>query len=266
MINTKAFAKIINYVGTYSIPFSFGAVSIMVLDTYVGTTSISDAVSAGANISMAIIAFKAFLVGRNYVDQMTTQEGYKKALSFNNITIPKISKIINIDYNLQILDNQLDHIHSNINIKNKVITLVKVNNSLRTVCESVFSVYFEIRKDISDISSYGIVPKSDKALHLKNLQYGLSKLGGELTGLTSCLDELLRVFFHNYYESNGLENDLKENVSKISLQEDYHMTVLCKKTVEKSIALLLEVRSHYNSYLLSENSHIKNYFTVVEQK
>lgn len=167
------------------VAFGAGTTLIMLVDTWFDVST-TDFVSAAANVAMAGLAYKALQVGRDYVGQMTTQEGYKKAIKFNSESFISLKNLMNT---LPSIDLTTLYVAGIIEFESKTTlnTLKSINNSIKdvmVVLNEINPVLLSLKVELSIIQTYGCVLNPQK-------KEAFDTVVSSLNDLIKCFDKLL---------------------------------------------------------------------------
>lgn len=184
----KNIYSVVHEINNPVVAFSLGAVTIMMVDTWFDEPT-TNFVSAGANVAMALIAYKALLVGRDYVGQMMIQEGYKRALNFNNKSFVSFIELVKIMPDFEFTIGYINGIRSQMGPTNAK-TLKEINDTIRNMFERLSKIdthLYSLRMELKKIRTYGftlteeknesftLIANSYRALHesITNLTYSI---------------------------------------------------------------------------------------------
>lgn len=241
------------------VTFGLGATTVMLADTWFDVST-TDLVSSGANVAMAIVAYKAYFLGRDYIGQMTTQEGYKKAIEFKNVSLPKLSHGGFLKYDIEKLKKLLiDYDRASIVDAKMIEAIASTNDSIKKNSPVIETQCLYLSGVLSLISTYGIVPIDDKSesLHAAlNLSLYLS-IKTCMIGLN--LDNILTPYYMNYASSNAQRVSLI-GITVWNKHHDEDSLNGALKLCDEVLSDILIIKNHIFNFNSGSSKHIKNYF------
>lgn len=235
--------------------------------------SVSDWISTGANIVMAIAAYKGFVIARDYFTDIIKKDGYDLVKRLQLDLIPNFKK--NLDLNsINLLDHDVQsYVNGGIGIlqlegekSNLNMTLTRRLNTLKTQLHEHNKLYREIRNAIEDISTYGweLLPLKKEQLIMALDQSHI--LFTCIHNIVIYLDEILKRNAPNF---EPIENDISPSYSpdkKPPAFQDINNLVNGLIRYQQRLYCSEDVTSPYTDTIHAVNSylrggkHLKNYF------
>lgn len=242
------------------VTFGLGATTVMLADTWFNVST-TDFVSSGANVAMAIVAYKAYLVGRDYIGQMTTQEGYKKAIEFKNTALPKLSHFNFLKHDIGRLKKLLeDYDRANILDAEFIESIASVNDFIRKNSPTIESQCLSLSGALNLISTYGIVPTDDKKEYLNEALRFSMHLSFKAYLISVHVDVFLTPYYMNYSSGNSNRVSLI-GINICEKHSDKNDLDAALKLCDEVLSDELIITSHLKKFNSGDSKHIKNYFT-----
>lgn len=163
------------------------------------TGSAADWVASVANIMMAITAALAFIVARNWLPQLTTQEGYKLAIRLVN------EYVLPLDKTNPFRKNMHDTVAEFLTLghRERRINGEKTLTRLWSEYEHIESLVSTVKKLLKQMETYGVKPAPDR----KPAFEAMVKALNTCAGLVKTQWLLLSVLYHGGPSSEKI-NDL----------------------------------------------------------
>ncbi|MEB2704283.1 hypothetical protein [Citrobacter koseri] len=214
----------------------------------------TDWISAGANIVMAVTAFMAYRVGRNYLLNLTNNDAYKLAFEIKDELLPNLKKAVRFIYRYNSIERLLNEL-----LNDKKINTRKI--------KTIFNRSLAIR------GSYLNIKKQEKSvkLSLRKLDgYGWGSIGKkevfleEITNASSLLeatcdkfDDEIDSFVSAVFGVESIEGDIEFDISKATFDENYSLDT---RHINKLLDLITKIRSSrdsldhsYEKYMANDN-------------
>lgn len=153
-------------------------------------------ISALANVVIATSAVMAYLTARNYLPQLTTQEGYKIAIHMVNNELQSTSVISdsifaakNMDVFLKKLDGKNASDADNKKLNQDIIKFNKVILNAKQYEQS-------INHYVSTMKTYGLEPAPDRKVYFDGFRQSLNQINIALHEI-----KIILPLFENYHKS-----------------------------------------------------------------
>ncbi|ELR8757081.1 hypothetical protein PXV26_004433 [Escherichia coli] len=161
------------------------------------TGSAADWVASVANIMMAITAALAFIVARNWLPQLTTQEGYKLAIRLVN------EYVLPLDKTNPFRENVSDTLAEFLTLshRERLISCEKTFTRLWSEYEHIESQVSTVKKLLKQMETYGVKPAPDR----KPAFEAMVKALNTCAGLVKAQWLLLSVAYHGGPSSEKMD-------------------------------------------------------------
>jgi hypothetical protein len=212
--------------------------------------NITDWISAGANIAMAVTAFMAYRVGRNYLSNLTNNDAYKLAFEIKDELIPALKKSVVFTYKYRSIEKLLNESKANENISQRNIEdIFNRSQQIRTRYLNLSKQEKKIIVSLKKLDGYGWGCVDKKETLLKNI----STTSESLVTLCDEFDDEIDAFVSTVFGIESIEGAIDFDIDEATLDINYTLNI---EHIDKLLMLILKIRSVRNEFNTAHDKYI----------
>lgn len=203
---------------------------------------------------MAVTAFMAYRVGRNYLLNLTNNDAYKLAFEIKDELLPNLKKSVRFIYRYNSIERLLNELLDDKKINTrKIKTIFNRSQAIRSSYLNIKKQEKSVKLSLRKLDGYGWGSIGRKEVFLEEITNASSLLEETCDNFDDEIDSFVSAVFG----VESIEGDIEFDMNKATLDENYSLDT---KHINKLLDLITTIRSSrdsldhsYEKYMANDN-------------
>lgn len=247
----------------YSVPFSAGLITTMLLQTCFGMQTLNSLISGSSSVITALIAYEALAVGRDYVGKMMTEEGYRKAIILKDEVMPKFFLE---RYSQFYLSSALGMVNilmkvekSDVETQLCIKTLFQYSRELHKHADNIEGICAEFQRLITSTKTHELTLSQDYISDFFGTEGVASDIASKIQDVAGRIEMIIEPYFKPMSDKQELNNLRDGYINIIWCEEDVEIINLVK-CIKDAVTCVGKMENHRMNYERLKYASIKKIF------